>query len=525
MNTGRLLADTKQKSTAASESAAVPLSKAVAILDRPVPTWWLVLTLAAPVLAQQCLILVVGLSDQFLAGHFQPIPLPDRVEAVGHELLAVGQFSSATLAAPLTAQTSLASAQAIMARHIAYQSAQTTGNYLAWFVSSYTVLVSVGSTALVSRFVGARDWANAIHATSQSILLAVAVGLLGSLVGLTGLEWLVSALQLHGDAAKFAVEYLRPLFWLLVFQVVESAGIACLIGAGDTRTGLWVLGGIALINVPLAWLFFHGWGPIPAVGFAGIALGTALSHVLGGLAVLALLWRGRAGLRLEWEKLRPDPELLRRLLRISVPAAVDSLSVAASQLWFLGIVNQLGDVASTAHGIALRWEALGYLSGGAFGVAAMTLVGQNLGAKRPKDAAHCGWVAFGLACGVMSTMGVIFFVLAPQMFAVFCPHPEQRPVIEVGVRVLQLIAFAMPALASCIVFTYALRGAGDTRVPVLFTWTGFLVVRIPLAYLLTSQAVGWGLTGAWLAMFADLMVRGVFFFLRFVSGRWQLVKV
>ena len=125
----------------------------------------------------------------------------------------------------------------------------------------------------------------------------------------------------------------------------------------------------------------------------------------------------------------------------------------------------------------------------------------------------------------MSLMGAVFFVLAPGMFWVFCQNPEQQPVIDIGVPVLRLIAFAMPALACTIIFTAALRGAGDTRVPVLFTWVGFLLVRIPLAYLLTSETVGWGLFGAWLAMAADLFVRGAFFWWRFASGRWQRARV
>src|SRR5262249_15800004 len=121
----------------------------------------------------------------------------------------------------------------------------------------------------------------------------------------------------------------------------------------------------------------------------------------------------------------------------------------------------------------LVWEGLGYLSGTAIGTAAMTLVGQNLGAQRPGQAARAGWMAFIFGCGVMSVMGAIFYTFAPEMFSLFCPKPEQAPIIEAGVPVLQLIAFLMPALASTIVFTSALRGAGDTRVPVLFTWIGF----------------------------------------------------
>jgi Na+-driven multidrug efflux pump len=233
--------------------------------------------------------------------------------------------------------------------------------------------------------------------------------------------------------------------------------------------------------------------------------------------------------------LRPHFDLIRRLLRISVPAAIDSLSGVLGQLWFLSLVNRLGDTASSAHGIALRWEALGYLSAAAFGTAAAALVGQNLGAGRPRAASRSGWVAFGLGCGLTCFMGAVFFTLAEPMFALFCPNPDQQPIIAAGVPVLRLVAFAMPPAASYIIFTYALRGAGDTRVPVLFTALGFIVVRLPLAYYLalpeislgslTVTGQGLGLWGAWLAMFADLHVRGVLFLWRFASGRWKWVQV
>jgi putative MATE family efflux protein len=455
-------------------------------LDRSRPMTWRVVALAWPAWGQQFLILLVGLSDRYLAGNLE-VADPENLSA--------------------------------------YQAAQTTGNYLAWFISSYTVLVSVGATALVAHCVGAGDWKTAVRATHQSVLLALAAGLTATVLGLTGLGPMVAMLGLHGPAAVYAAQYLAPMFALLTFQVLEAAGIACLVGAGDTVTGLWVRAGVTTLNVPLAWTLCHGIGPWPGLGFVGIALGTALCHLLGGTAALAVLAHGRAGLRLRMAGLVPDPGLLWRLLRVSVPAAADSLSVVAGQFWFLHIVNGLGDTAAAAHGIALGWEALGYQSGHAFGVAAMALVGQNLGAKLPAEATRGGWTAFALGCGVMTLMAALFFTLAHPMFLLFCPRPEQAPVVEVGVPVLRLVAFAMPALASTIVFTAALRGAGDTRVPVLFTWVGFLAVRIPLAYLLTAPALGLGLFGAWLAMAADLWVRGAFFLARFAGGRWKRARV
>src|SRR5436190_21263994 len=137
---------------------ATPLSPAV--------MWRQVLALALPALAQQYLLLLVQLSDQYLA---------DRVPIADADL------------------------------RKRYLAALTTAGYLYWFVSSYTVLVSVGSTALVARLVGAGDWAGARRATGQAVLLAVLFGLVGAVAGLLGLPALVAALRLTGDAASFCV--------------------------------------------------------------------------------------------------------------------------------------------------------------------------------------------------------------------------------------------------------------------------------------------------------------------------------
>jgi putative MATE family efflux protein len=441
-----------------------------------------VFQLAWPVLALNALVLAVDHSDRYLVGN-----LP---------------------------ATEADAKQSMMA-------AQTTAHYVAWFISSYTVLVSVGATAVVARCIGAGDPLTANRATHQAIILAGVVGIIGAAGGLCLLRPYVQMIGLEPASADYAEVYLRPIFALLPFRVIEVGGVACLIGAGDTRTGLRVQGGIAIVNMALAWTLSRSMG----MGFVGVSRGTAITYVLGCVAVLTVLSRGRAGLRLHLSNFIPDGELQRRLLRVSIPAAADSLSIMAGQMWFLHIVNRLGDTAASAHGIALVWEALGYLSGNAFGTAAMTLVGQNLGARRPDTAARAGWTAFALGCGVMSVMGAIFFAAAPAMFWLYCQDPGQAEVAREGIPVLRLISFAMPALASAMVFTAALRGAGDTRVPVLFTWVGFLVVRIPLAYLLTGSFFDLGLYGAWLAMTADLYVRGAFFLWRFAGGRWQHARV
>ncbi len=480
------------------EPPALPVP-ATRLLDPRRPMWLLVLTLAWPTLLQQLLAFAVSLFDGLMAGRFQDVA---------------------------------------GAEQIASQAAQTTANYLAWFLTSFTILVSVGATALVARLYGAGDRRGASHASNQSVLLGLVLGLVGGAVGYAAVPYILAALQLRGESAALAADYLRPLFALLVFQVVESAGIASLVGAGDTLTGMITRGGVAVVNMPLTWFCVHGAGPIAGLGFAGIGLGTALANALGGTAVLAVLARGRAGLRLDLGLMRPDGDLIARLLRVSIPAGMDSLSLTLGHLCFLGIVNaSLGEAAQAAHGIAIRWESLSFLTGQAFGTAAMAVVGQNLGAGRPERAARGGWTALALGGTWMALMGAVFYVLAPEMFGLFCPKPEQAPIIEAGVPVLRLVALAQPALAATNILTAALRGAGDTRVPVLITWLG-MAIRLTLAGLLTPAhidltglglgawpAFNFGLVGAWTAMFIDLYVRGCVFLGRFIGGRWKRIRV
>src|SRR5439155_2285728 len=138
----------------------------------------------------------------------------------------------------------------------------------------------------------------AVEVTHQSLLLAVVLGLAATACAFLGaVRWMVHVRNLESAAADYASEFALVLFGLLVFQTIEVAGIACLVGAGDTRTALWVMIGVATVNIPLAWGFGRGLGPCPELGFKGIALGTALSHTLGGAAVLGILMRGRFGLQ------------------------------------------------------------------------------------------------------------------------------------------------------------------------------------------------------------------------------------
>ena len=459
--------------------------------------WWQAVSLAAPAVGQQSLVLIVSLTGRWLAGN---------------------------------ATTDSAADQ------LALQAAQTTCFYLSWMIGSFGILASAGATTLVSRLIGAGDTGGANRAFHQALLLSMGVGIAGWVFGGFGIATLLGALNLDGTAARYATDFLGVMMLLLPFQLISNTGNASLAGAGDTRTPLWIGLGTTLANLPLAWAGFRGLGDWPGLGLAGIAWGAGLSQALGTVALLVLLSRGRAGLKLRLSLLRPNPPLLRRLLRISLPAAAESLSMVAGQMVFLSVVNRLGDAARGAHGIALGWESMAEIFGMAFGIAASVLVGQNLGAGRPAEARRCGLVAYALGSLLMTAGGIVFYLAAEPLFQFYCPKPEQAPVVAAGVPVLRLVAFSMPMLASCHILSSGLRGAGDTRFPFLFTCLGFFAVRLPLTFWLSEpllelpwgrSVVGMdlGLYGCWLAMQADLWFRGVLFLWRFLAGNWQATRV
>ena len=212
------------------------------------------------------------------------------------------------------------------------------------------------------------------------------------------------------------------------------------------------------------------------------------------------------------------------------------VSLIGCQLWFVSIINRLGDMAAAAHGVAIRIESLAFLPGIAFQMAATTLAGQYLGAGDKRKAGRCVLTALAIGGGMMITAGVIFFCNAESLARMFV-KAEEIDVAKQAAPLLRTISLGMPALALTLILSGALRGAGDTRWPLLFTLIGFLAIRIPGAYWLSFAWVyvpgtnfvieGWclGVVGAWYAMVIDLYVRSMMVLYRFLHGGWKRVKV
>ncbi len=432
-----------------------------------------VLSLALPAVGEQTLNMAVGLADTFMVGHLGAA----AVTAVG------------------------LSNQAVM------------------LVTTFFAATATGVTALVARHVGAREPEQANIVTHQGYLLGILFGVLALAFGLSLSRPTMSALQAPAEVIEDGASYLSIVALSFPLAAWLFIGNAALRGSGDTRTPMLVMLVVNVVNIVVAYAAIYGSGPLPALGVAGSAIGAAVGRGMGGLLVTALLLHGHSGLRLYIRRLLPDLRQIRRIANIGLPAGAEQLLMRGAQTTFAATVATLGATAFAAHQIALQAESLSYMPGFGFAMAATTLVGQGLGAREPARARADGRLAQWLAVGIMAGMGVIFFLFPAQIIGIFITDPQ---VIRLGVWPLRLVAFSQPVLATSMVLGGALRGAGDTRTTLFITGGGLWLVRLPLAWLLTPR---FGLVGAWIAMIADLHVRGTLAWLRFRGNHWTRLKI
>jgi putative MATE family efflux protein len=453
-----------------------------------------ILRLALPVLAGQLLDMMMGFSDKWLTGHFLP----------GDKYLA-----AITLVA-----------------------------YLLGFLPSIFAAVSISATAMVARFVGAGDLMMARRVANQALVIGAGLALIVTTVAALFGSRLVAIMGLQGDAADLTLEYVAIVLPVVPAMMIEQVGVAVLRGAGDTVTGLLAMTFQNVVNIAVAFMLVSGTGPFPAMGWRGLAYGAAAGYVSTATIIFSRLVIGRYGLRFQLRLLKPDLDLIRRLLRIGIPGGIDVMSIAGCQFWFLSIVNRLGNAAAAAHGVAITIESLSYLPGAAFQVAATTLVGQNLGAGDERRAVRSVATAAGAALGIMSLSAIAFYLGADWLAVQFVGR-DQPEIASRAAMLVRIVAFGQPPLAILMVVNGALRGAGDTRWTLVTTCIGFLLVRIPLAYWLAWDQFhiqlfgaemtvhGWGLgvRGAWYAMVIDLVVRCLLVLYRFLNGAWKRIEV
>ena len=241
------------------------------------------------------------------------------------------------------------------------------------------------------------------------------------------------------------------------------------------------------------------------LGVAGAALGTALAEVVVAVIMCVCLLRSpMLGLR-RGEKLRFVPQQLKRAVRLGIPVAIEQAVMSGGQIVTTGVIAPLGTVSIAANSFAVTAEALCYMPGCGVETAAVTLIGQSVGARRRDLVTRLGWVTVLLGVSIMAVMSAAMYFLAPWIIGILSPDTE---VVALGTEVLRIVVFAEPLFGAAIVCAGVFQGAGSSLLSSVLNFASMWGVCIPLTLLLTSRL---GLHGAWVAMCIELCFRGALF--------------
>ncbi|MDQ3929232.1 MAG: MATE family efflux transporter [Chloroflexota bacterium] len=434
---------------------------------------------------------------------------------------------------------------------------------LIWALTTALIAVSMGTTVLIARFTGARQYERASAVLKQSLMLGTLVGLLLLPIAFVS-HPLLSMFGLTPQAAQDGATYLSISMLFSIVLVLMFVAGAALRGAGDTKTPMFVTAFINFINAVLAvelvfggqkasailseWLSgaasifggqahitVPGIGWIPEMGVAGSAWATVIARGIGAAILLSFFLLPRSSLQL-WRGggWRPAFGLIGRILKIGIPSAVEQLLMSIGILVYSFIVIGMGELVFATSRLALNAVFLSQMPGFGFSMAATTLVGQSLGAKQPGRARLGSQLATRSALIWMSVMGVVFFFFGETILRIFTDDPK---LLHLGNDAMKVIAFSQPPLALAFVLAGSLRGAGDVRFPMVVTTVAVWLVRLPTGAFLGLSTVcipfttvcvpglGLGLPGIYGALIVEASVRAVLMYRRFASGKWEKMKV
>jgi putative MATE family efflux protein len=293
-------------------------------------------------------------------------------------------------------------------------------------------------------------------------------------------------------------------------------------GAGDTRTPMWNTLIMNVWNVVVSFVLIFGVAGLPALGIEGAAWGTSTARMMGGVLAVGALLRGRSPIRLDWRALfQWNGRIVQRILALAVPTAIEGSVAQSGYLLFTRMVASLGTATLAAHQIALRVESLSYMPSWGLAVAATTLVGQSLGARDPKLAEDAVKRTLVFSLIFNGLLGAVFVFFARPIVSVFGSTPE---ILLLAAGALVIAAAELPGLGIEMILAGGLRGAGDTRTPMIVTLVGVLLFRLSLVYLLAIQW-GWGLAGVWWGTAIDWTMRALLLWIFFVRGRWKTIRM
>lgn len=338
-------------------------------------------------------------------------------------------------------------------------------------IVGFFVGLSSGATVVLAQFYGAKDKENA----SRTLHTAAAFAIIGSIVitflGIILTPWLLTLLNTPQNLMAGSALYLRIYFGGILFVFIYNIGSGILRAVGDSKRPLYFLIICCFINIVLDLVFVLGF----RMGVAGAAWGTLISQGVSAILIIITLMRSNDMYRLQPRHIRIYSSTLKSLLRIGLPAGLQSVMYTISNMLIQASLNSFGTDTVAAWTAFGKLDAIYWMIINAFGISITTFVGQNFGAKKYGRMKKSVRVCLALSI-VTSLLFTLFFLTLGQY--VFHLFTTDLSVIDIGMHMLRLMAPGYTIYVFIEILSGALRGTGDVFIPMIMTCCGICVLRI-----------------------------------------------
>ncbi|GAB4310691.1 MATE family efflux transporter [Pseudothermotoga elfii] len=403
--------------------------------------------------------------------------------------------------------------------HLSWQAMTGAGlaNQLFFVLQVILIAASTGVTVLISNSTGARSWLSISRTLWNGIYLAAIWGFV--LMGLGFFSTNLFKIFPNVDPAVFeaGTQYLRTILFGIMGMSLMSTLAAALRGSGDTKTPMIISAISNGLNVVLDYGMIYGRLGFPKLETTGAALATVISRFIGAaLLFMVVLKSGRlyAG---EKQGKKFHFVTVKNILSVGLPTAGENLLFSTGLLLFANILFMAGPMAYAGHRIGINIESISFMPGMGMSVAITALVGKYNGQgdlKKLAGVVRQGWI---LTTIFQVSVGIFIFFFPQLLIELFTNEAEIIKIAELPVK---LIGMFQVFLALDYVMNGALRGTGNTALPMIITSISMWLVRLPLGYLLVSR-FNLGLLGAWTGMLADMGFRSLLKMAFYLSGRWE----
>jgi len=388
-------------------------------------------------------------------------------------------------------------------------------------VYSLAIGLSIATTALVSRRIGEKAPEKASRTAVQAMVSGIAASFLISVPGVLFASNILKLMGASDLVSRSFSSYTAIMLGSNVIIMLLFIINAVFRSSGDAAISMRVLWLANIINIVLDPCLIFGLGPFPELGIKGAAIATSLGRGIAVCYQLYILFRGKKRVRIQRRHFKIDFVLIKRLVRLSMGGIGQNLIATSSWIMMVRIIAIFGSTAVAGYTIAIRIIIFFLLPSWGLSNAAATLVGQNLGAQKPKRAESAVWKT-GVANMILMGGISLFLILFPRFFiGLFIHDPE---VMASGVLCLRIISYGNLAYALGMVLVQSFNGAGDTATPTYINFFCFWLFEIPLAYFL-ALSMGLEEKGVFIAILAAETLMTVAAVILFRKGRWKTRSV